>query len=346
MKVIHSLGILNASRDTNENAGFLLTNSKGGYCSFFSEPSSRYYGFFYFSSKNMKMCKFIENIEITGAGKTDFLKNNFYFAEREKDEIIESFFMPKGFDSLAYELNSEHEIDLILDCKDSYDNREWGRSYEISEENGFFIVKFTKKTDKREDKNHNQEEFSLYLAIKSDNNHFQKNDKWIERDYFADVQRKSHPHKRHVYNALRLKGKKIVFTISDSKNSAIKECEYIFNSLNEIKNKDKETFYNLLKSADVKKVLLNKNIDDKIKIAYVNAANSLNNLTVNNKNNNAVFAGLPWFFQFWSRDTLISLKAMSKIDKNFSEKILLNYLNRIGNDGRLPNLISHNNSKM
>ena len=99
------------------------------------------------------MYKFIENIEIVGGKNTDFLKNNFYFAERKKDDIIESFFMPKGFDSLAYELNGEHEIDIILDCKESYDNREWGRNYEIFEENGFFIVKFTKKTDKREDKN-------------------------------------------------------------------------------------------------------------------------------------------------------------------------------------------------
>ena len=346
MKVIHNLGILNAGRDTNENAGFLLTNSKGGYCSFFPEPSSRYCGFFYFNSKNMKMYKFIENIEIAWGKNTDFLKNNFYFAERKKDEIIESFFMLKGFDSLAYELNSEHEIDIFLDCKESYDNREWGRNYEIFEENGFFIVKFTKKTDKREDKNHNQEEFILYLAIKSDNNHFEKNNKWVERSYSTDEQRKSPPYKRHVYNALRLKGKTFVFTISESKNSALKECGHVFNSLNEIKSKDKENFYNLLKNENMKKILSNKNIDGKIKIAYVNAANSLNNLIVKNKNNNALFAGLPWFFHFWSRDALISLKAMSKIDKNFSEKILLNYLSKIGNDGRLPNLIGHHNSKM
>lgn len=230
MKVIHSLGILNAGKDISENVGFLLTNSKGGYCSFFSEPSSRYYGFFYFNSKNMKMYKFIENIEIAGKKNADFLKNNFYFAERKKDDIIESFFVPKGFDSLVYGLNSEHEIDIILDCKESYDNREWGRNYEIFEENGFLIVKFTKKADKREDKNDMQEEFALYLAAKSDNNYFQKNDKWIERDYFTDWQRKSHPHKRHVYNALRMKGKTFVFTISDSKNSAVKECEYVFDS--------------------------------------------------------------------------------------------------------------------
>ncbi|MEK6892285.1 MAG: amylo-alpha-1,6-glucosidase, partial [Nanoarchaeota archaeon] len=121
-----------------------------------------------------------------------------------------------------------------------------------------------------------------------------------------------------------------------------------------------------------KKILSDGKISGEIKIAYLSAANSLNNLavknnanssricgiencrtkvqgvipTIFNKTRNATFAGLPWFFQFWSRDALISLKAMSKIDKNFSEKILLDYLNKIGNDGRLPNLIGHHDSKM
>ena len=58
MKVIHHLGILSISKDTEENAGFLLTNKKGSYCSFFNEPSSRYFGFFYFDSKSMKMTRF------------------------------------------------------------------------------------------------------------------------------------------------------------------------------------------------------------------------------------------------------------------------------------------------
>src|SRR3989338_7569886 len=114
MQVTHSLGILSINKNVNENAGFLLTNKKGGYCSFFNIPSSRYQGLFYFD-------------------------------ERKKENVIEAFLMPKGFNSLIYELDSENEVDLILDCKNSYDNREWGRYYDISEEKGFIIVKFTKK---------------------------------------------------------------------------------------------------------------------------------------------------------------------------------------------------------
>ena len=68
------------------------------------------------------MYKFIENIEIVGQNNIGYIKNGFYFAERKKNDIIETFTMPKGFNSMIYEISSENEIDLILDCKDSYDN--------------------------------------------------------------------------------------------------------------------------------------------------------------------------------------------------------------------------------
>ncbi|MBI4143611.1 hypothetical protein HY487_01860, partial [Candidatus Woesearchaeota archaeon] len=136
MEVIHGLGILSVKKDVDENAGFLLSNKRGSYCSFFNLPSSRYRGLFYFDEKTMDMYKFIENIELAGSNEISSLKNGFYFAERRKGNLIESFFMPSGFNSLIYELNSEEEINIILDCKESFDNREWGRYYEISEKDG------------------------------------------------------------------------------------------------------------------------------------------------------------------------------------------------------------------
>ncbi len=345
MNAIHHLGILTINNKINDNLGFLLTNRNGGYCSFFKNPSSRYQGFFYFDQKTRSMYRFIENIEIPGNNKIDFIKNGFYFAERKKGDAIELFFMPKGFNSLIYELNSENEIELVLDCKNSYDNREFGRFYEISEENGFIIVKFTKKTDKREDKTDGNEEFVLYLAIKSDNNFFEKIDKWIERHYFEDENRNSVPFRRFVCNALRLKGTKFVFSISKSKKSAMKESEFVFGNLNNLKQKEKEHFFNMLKNENIKKIISNEKISKEVRVAYVSTANSLSNLAVEEKNYSGIFAGLPWFFQLWARDSLISLKALSKINKNFAEKILLNYLELITNDGRLPTLIGDHNSK-
>lgn len=345
MRIIHNLGILSASKEANDNCGFLLANKIGGYCSFFNKPTSRYHGFFYFDSKSMKMHKFLESIEIVGRDNIDYVKNGFYFAERKKHDVIESFAMPKGFNSLIYELDSENKIDIALDCKEAFDNREWGRFYDIFEEGGCIIAKFTKKTDLKEDSTGGKEESSMYLAIRSSNNFYEKNGRWVERYYIDDEKRNSPPFKRFIYNALRLKGKKFVFSISKNKNSAIKESEFVFKNLDDLKQREKEHFFNMLKNENIKKVITNEKISKEIKIAYVNAANSLNNLVVEEKGNNNLFAGLPWFFQFWSRDSLVALKSLYKINKNMAEKILLNYLELINNDGRFPNLIGEHNSK-
>ena len=282
MEVVHNLGVLSIKKNIDENAGFLLTNKKGSYCSFFNYPSSRYQGLFYFDANTMGMYKLIENIEVKNSNVSS-LKNGFYFAERRKHDVIESFLMPGGFNSLIYELGSENEIDLILDFKESYDNREWGRYYAISEREGCIIVEFTKKTDRREDKTDGINEFSLYLAVKSNNNSYKKSEEWTERNYIFDENRKSPPFKRHVYNAMRLKGSRFVFSMSKNKNSAIKECAHVFNNIDLIKNKEKENFFALLKNEPIKKAIKNDSMSNEIKISYINALNSLHKLIIDAK---------------------------------------------------------------
>jgi len=185
----------------------------------------------------------------------------------------------------------------------------------------------------------------LYLAVKSNNNFYEKNNQWIERHYSIDEERNSPPFKRHVYNALWLRGSKFVFSISKNMEEAIKECNYIFNNVNEIKSREKERFFDILKADSVKKIISSKSISNDIKVAYVNAINSLNNLIVENKNNYGIFAGLPWFFQFWSRDSLVSLKSAYKLNKQLGKKIIFRYLNSINNNGRLLNPVGQHNSK-
>ena len=338
MEVIHNLGSITIRRNTNENAGFLLANKKGCYCSFFSGQKSRYFGLFYFDEKSMNMYKFIDRIEIAGNSEVTSLKSNFYCIERRNGNVIESFFMPRWHDSMVYELSSENEIDLILDCKNSLDNREWGRIYEISEEQGAIIIKFTKKTDSREDPSDGIEEFTLYLAVKSNKNIYEKNFNWVGTEYLADAERNSPPYKRHAFNAIKLRGSKFVFSMSKNKEDAVNECSNVFDNLDEIKSKEKECFFEILKNGKVGSIISNKKINNETKIAYAHALFSLSSLTVNCKNTYGIFAGYPWFFQFWSRDSLVSLKAVSKIDEKTAKRLLFKHLNNISINGRLPNL--------
>ncbi len=339
MEVVHDTGSLSIRKNVADNAGFLLTNKKGSYCSFFNGHSSRYHGLFYFDEKEMSMYKFIESIEVGGCGKLISLKNYFYFAERRKEKISESFLMPKNSNSLMYWLSAEKEIDVVLDCKRSYDCREWGRNYEIFREKGCIVVKFTKKTDKREGEIDGALEFVLYLAIKGNKSAYEINGRWIEREYHADEERNSPPFKRHAYNALRLKGSKFVFSMSKNKSGAIRECADVFSRMDILKIQEKQDFLGFLKNKSIKKVMRNEKISSEIKVSYISALNSLNNLAVCGKGCKGIFAGLPWFFQFWARDSLVSLKSLSKIKD--VKPIIFGYLDKIGDDGRLKGADSH-----
>ncbi|MBI1935404.1 hypothetical protein HYS31_03105 [Candidatus Woesearchaeota archaeon] len=337
MQLIHNLGILSVKKEEDGNAGFLLTNKKGSYCSFPGTQNSRYNGLFLFDEAAMRMFKFIESIEVIGNETLTAFRNGFYFTERANNKVVESFFMPSGFNSLIYELSKDNEFNVILDCKESYDNRTFGRYYEIFEEDGCIIIKFTKKTDKREDKAEGQGEFSLHLAIKSDKMIYKKNDAWIERSYPLDAQRNSPPNLRYAYNALRMKGSKFVFSMARKKGDAVKECCYVFANLENIKAKEKENFFGLLMKNSIRNVVSGSKPSNDVKIAYVCCANALNSLVVNSKKSCGVLAGLPWFFQFWARDSLVSLKACSNIDREFSEKLLFRFLQAVESDGRLQN---------
>jgi len=69
---------------------------------------------------------------------------------------------------------------------------------------------------------------------------------------------------------------------------------------------------------------------------YHNSVNAIKSLTCESKDGPRMYAGLPWFFQFWPRDELISLGSLIQL-KEFktSKSILFNYLKRLNNKGRI-----------
>lgn len=158
--------------------------------------------------------------------------------------------------------------------------------------------------------------YNLYLCIKG-MKLYEKICKWIRKDYTYDQQRGESPH-RHVYNALHFRGEKVFFSASLSEEDAIS------------KNK-------ILETKKLEHINFQKNI------AYTNALNSLNGLITDE----GLYAGLPWFFQIWTRDEAISLKGLSYIDDNklkIIKQILLRQIDKILPNGRVPN--RHPESKL
>ncbi len=317
MKVIHKFKNFIVEGEGIDN--FILTNKTGGYASFSNKNISKYQGVFF--NEGFEKFKVIENIKIAGEMKS--LINKFWCVERVRDLAKEAILMPTGRDAMVYALEREAEITLVLDSRKMYDFDEWGRSYKIQEKDGKLIVAYTKEKK-------GKKEYEIYLAIIPDKLDYEKIGKWREVDYSYDSARKSLS-KMYVYDALKLRAKQVVFGFSTSKEKAIQEAEYVKNNLEALKKEKVEELHKL-KSGAV--------LDKEVKMAYLCAQNSLNNLASRIKGEEGILAGLYWFDQFWSRDELVSLKALMIEEKyNLVKQMLFKYVRKIMADGRLPNRV-------
>ncbi|MBS3130856.1 hypothetical protein J4212_00330 [Candidatus Woesearchaeota archaeon] len=332
VKAIHQLSGERIEKDV-EKADFILTSGNGSYLYLGDYPESRYQGFFIY--ENSEMLKVLELISVKGAAPIDTVKNLFYSVQRKRGMLIETFFLPRGKSSMMYSLNEKREIEIFLDFKKSYDNRVWGLSYSTYEQDGCIIIEFTKATDSREDASSGQEEYKAYLAIKSDTGKFSLAGNWIKHDYNLDKTRGSIPNSRFVCHALNMEGSKFFFSASFSKEKAIGECISIFQNNESILKGDEQSLGRIIASKDINRIK-----DREKRYAYISSLLSLSSLVVKEEKSAGIFAGLPWFFQFWARDAAISCRGLKSIDLKLSKKILFDMLGTMNNEGRVLNIYS------
>jgi glycogen debranching enzyme len=329
MEIVHNAGKgVVSERTVDEPVSFLLSNRIGGFALFGLD--SRYRGAFF--SLESSLFKIIDDIRIVGEPRR--LINNFWNFERIVGKVRERFFMPMRTNTLVYELSDSAPISVVLDAREPYDNRQWGRNYDISLEGKRVIVHFTKMHDHRDGDAGQGEEYSLYLVIKGDKNlACKKIEEWKRESYELDRKRNSHPFERYVYQAMELVAKKIVFSASRDRQQAIRQADQVFKSLAKLKvaQMGSESFSP------------NKFSDREIGFALACALNSLSSLHVEETNLESIHAGLPWFFQLWLRDEVVSLRAMMlKGQFELVKKILLRELESILPNGRLPNRLPAN----
>ncbi|MCK4518288.1 hypothetical protein KAT92_05930, partial [Candidatus Babeliales bacterium] len=273
--------------------------------------------------------KIIDQINILGNSKITEIKNSFFEIERKhENNLSEKYFMPNGYNSLCLKTNKKAKAEIILDMRYPYDSRQMGRIYDVEAERDCALIKFTKRQDLEEDELDGKEEFTLYLAIKTDQYDYKEIGKFFSKHYQKDKERNSYPCDRSVFKALEIEFKNAVFSVADTPQKAIEEAKYIFDNFNELRKKTKNNTYKKIKF---------KNIGDKeIGMAYLCVKNSINTLLVENNDKKGAYAGLPWFFQFWHRDEAISLLQVYKLDKNFAQEIILSQLKTILENGQIP----------
>ncbi|MBW3018906.1 hypothetical protein KY329_01845, partial [Candidatus Woesearchaeota archaeon] len=261
---------------------FLLTNNAGSFLILGPEVDSRYDGIvFWIDGKMYRTAVSFEHKEKPGATTFDFRKMT-----RIRKNLKESFSFADCKNVLHYELSPKSSFDVVLDCKENFDNREWGRFYEITEDKDVVYVHFKKRDDVHEKRGG---EFELWLAFYSPGMHFSKADEWRQQHYAFDESRQSPPYDRYVFRIGTFTCSKLDLGVAKTKEGALA----------------------LAKSFKAQKAApVICRLDSDVRRAYHCAANSLLSLRADN----GLFAGLPWFHQRWLRDEVVSSRALGFLD--------------------------------
>ncbi len=130
----------------------------------------------------------------------------------------------------------------------------------------------------------------VYVAVRGAEGEFCG--EMVHRHYSYDKKRKSYPCDTDVVLALSLYGKRFVFSAAESEEEALREVKKIFVRTSSLEGED---------------------------IYRVCAKRSLSDLLV--YPSPGLYAGLPWFFQFWPRDEAICLKALAKIEEDKAKSV-------------------------
>ncbi len=317
-KVVHQFGSYRLEKEV-DNPSFLVANNTGSYASFSNFPLSRYQGVFF--NINSKMFKAIENINPLETHPVTRVVNNLSSVSRERRDLREDFIMPEDMNTFIYQLSETKDIEISLDMRESYDSKEFGRYYSIETKGNKIIIEYSKKTDKREDATEGSKEYSLFLVIIPDiKPETAKIEEWCKVEYPFDKMRNSWPFERYVFKALRIKAKRLVFGFSTNLEKAESYAE------------------DAAKKDIPRHITFKRKKESEIGMAYVCAQSSIGSLMTNINNNPGIYAGLPWFFQFWSRDELISTKSLMLMERYEDAKgILFRWMNEVRHDGLIPN---------
>ncbi len=343
MKVTHKLSETFSKECDDSNLSIFMLSKLGNYFSLPANPSrsiSNYSGYFF--SIDDTMFKTLENISLLSRDNLQMkipyeIVNGFNYIERLYDGYYEKFTLVKN--GLIYEFESEDEIyvDIEMDFRWVHDYDDRGREYRIHKIDESLVIEYNKYVD---DSLKNKS-YTKYMLINGIHDSYDIPAKWIKRNYSYDASRNSRS-EFYVYHALRLscKGKnRFIFTFADKKIDA-------FDKLMDIK-KNTSLINEIHQSyADMhlgNKYALSQIAGKESAFGYINAIHAIDGLMIKNKDIDGLWAGLPWFFQYWSRDELISIKALIlEGKKEFVKGVLNRHINAIQPNGRLPNIYTSN----
>ncbi len=320
MLVSHRFGPYHISKDIAREAQFLTRNKLGGFFFWNVEPASKYHGLW--TRRDGKLYKSIAAIK-PGVDAPVRKATNYYwgFSQERGNDFHELFFMDPESDSLVYQTKHQAWFGVILDGKEQSDQDSWGRLYDIAEEDGCLVISYTKRTGE-------QTAYQLYCAIVG-HTECELKKEWILERYANDTQRQDPPFERYVYSAVNLKGTTVVFSVSTQKKEAIKNARDVAARAERIK-KDLQTT-----TDDFARMYDSHVQDASFSVAHLAARFSTQAMTVRDQTGSVLglYAGLPWFTQFWFRDFALSAH---QLDAVTAKSIFLKYSGSMMLQGNIP----------
>ena len=320
MHIIHSFNEKKLDEHASGETAFLITNKKGNYLSLGQSNFSHMQGLLFFEHERWELFKTIEDIKINK--EMTAIKNSLSTVQRLYKDGTEEFFNLFN-NSLVYSVhNYTGELVLELDFREIFNFDDKGRIYSIKKEDDIIIIRYDKFTG------HSSSviDKTRFLAIKGAHN-FKQIGEWIKKDYPYDARRGSKS-EFYIYKALSIEvnGRaELVFSFSDDKEKAKEHLEQVYENTHYLMHSLQKYMAHTFKSHDLALDVAMKALDDLL-ISTDRTERSV-----------GIVAGLPWFYQFWARDELISLKALMLQDKHYLVKsILFKYLAAISDDGLIP----------
>ncbi|HSU73062.1 MAG TPA: amylo-alpha-1,6-glucosidase [Candidatus Binatia bacterium] len=278
-----------------EDVAVLQTNTIGGFTIFSQKPKSRYEGVFFENYVNNQHTVFKTIEQLALPGNVTKITHTPAQTTREYDNgLMETIAMPDRYPALIYKLNKQVEVGLVLDCREIFDNKQWGRTYALSVDHKCLVITFTKKNDSREP---NGKEYQVFVAVFGEGMQYLPVQQWVEHSYALDQERNSWPFSRWVFDAAKMRIKEAVIAFSTSRSHAIETAINVYAQRDAlIAAKEKR----------IAALTTHKLRNPDLNVSYTLAVAALDALRFGHGSH---YAGLPWFVQPWTRDELIATGA-------------------------------------
>jgi len=309
--VSHSFKGFEASQKGTDT--FLLTNRQGDF--FLSGYRSKYRGLFFRCGDQM-----MRTVECITPDRTPTeLRHELHSVVEVFNGASIRYMMRRR--SLLLRVEGNLKLDFTLDMRYIYDFSDQGRIYSIKDN----VVEYRKM-----DGEHVQYQAALAVAGRP----IQAIGKWTEQFYDKDQKRGSGLDSLWVYDGFSIEcsGKTdIVIGFGSDRENALHECEHCSQHFDGLIESE-------MKYCD--HISPRRGRDVQVNLAYAHARNSLDSLQAEISGRKSIYAGLPWFFQFWSRDEAITCGGLIAEGRIYlAKEILMRLLSSMQPDSSISNRI-------